>query len=56
MDYSSISVEHLHTVMSLIIDDKGSDGGCADHNWMFFNSEGQLCEKEVSVEQTAKKY
>ena len=35
IDYGLVSEEHLHTVKSFIVDDKGVHGGGADHNWIF---------------------
>ena len=33
VDFGSISVEHLGSVIRMEIDDSGKLGGCSDHNW-----------------------
>ena len=37
LDFATVTEEHLPTVQSLVIDDKGVYGGGADHNWMFLS-------------------
>ena len=46
LDYTAVSEEHLHTVKSLEIDDKGKYGGGSDHNWMFLAVEDKFVRKK----------
>ena len=34
IDYAGVSEEHLHSVVSMFVDDKGIHGGDSDHNWV----------------------
>ena len=49
IDYAAISEEHLHTVQSLEIDDKGVHAGGSDHNWMFLTVEDHFVKKKRLV-------
>ena len=35
IDYAAISAEHVDTVLSMNVDDTGSQGGGSDHNWLW---------------------
>ena len=49
IDYAAISEEHLNTVQSFEIDDKGVHAGCSDHNWMFLTVEDHFVKKKRLV-------
>ena len=42
IDYAAVSTEHLHTVESMFIDDKGTLGSSSDHNVCFVRLSDQL--------------
>ena len=46
IDYVLISEEHLHTVKSLEIDDKGVYPGGSDHNWLFLSVTDNFVKKK----------
>ena len=37
LDYGVIALEHLSSVISMLIDDQGIFGGGSDHNWIFLD-------------------
>lgn len=45
LDLALISEEHLSTVESLLIDDRGEFGGSADHNWLFLTMKDNFVRK-----------
>ena len=45
IDYAGISKEHLHSVISLDIDDQGEYGTESDHNWMFLDVADKFVKK-----------
>ena len=49
IDYATISEEHLLTVQSLFIDDKGAFPGGSDHNWMFLTVNDHFVKKRRMV-------
>ena len=44
--HTVISEEHLSTVKSLVIDDKGTFEGSSDHNWMFLSLSDNFVQKK----------
>ena len=55
IDYTAISEEHLHTVKSLEIDDKGVFGTGSDHNWMFLEMVDHFVKKKRLVNTMVRK-
>ena len=49
IDFGVISSEHLHSVVSMEIDDQGKYGGGSDHNWIFLDlSDKFVKQKRIS--------
>ena len=46
IDYALISREHMNTVTSMLIDDKGSLGGGSDHNWIILELSDRFIRKK----------
>ena len=55
IDYGVISVDHIHTVRSLWIDDRGVYPSGSDHNWIFLELEDRFVRKKRRVSQPSKK-
>ena len=45
LDYGVVAREHLESVQSLFIDDKGNYGGGSDHNWIFLDMTDNFVKK-----------
>ena len=46
IDYGVVSIEHLYSVKSLLIDDEGKYGGGSDHNWLFLSLEDRFVKQD----------
>ena len=45
IDYAVVSIEHFDSVIRLVIDDAGLDGGGSDHNWIHLDLGDQFVKK-----------
>ena len=55
IDFCAISSDHLHSVKSFIVDDKGKFTSGSDHNWIFVELEDRFVQKRRLVNQQTKK-
>ena len=55
IDYGIISKEHVTSVISLTIDDRGLLGGGSDHNWLILDLEDKFVQKKRITNQAVKK-